>query len=137
MPSLTYGAGHWASFANGAKQLAYTFNFGGGFSATLALQDYEDTNHAARGVALALRRRSRLDVRAPAGTYYVYNSIPQINGRLDWTQGWGEVALTGAWANLPFVNATPRRTIGTSTCGPLAVPSRSTCRCSLRALLCG
>ncbi|MDB5594211.1 MAG: hypothetical protein JWM36_1172, partial [Hyphomicrobiales bacterium] len=32
MPSTFYGAGHWSSFANGAKQLAYTAVFGGGFS---------------------------------------------------------------------------------------------------------
>ena len=97
MPSLTYGAGHWASFANGAKQLAYTHSFGGGFSATIALQDYEDINQAARNVPI-------LGFAAPAGTYYVYNTVPQINGRLEWDQGWGSVTLAGAWANLSFNN---------------------------------
>ena len=106
MPSLTYGAGHWASFANGAKQIAYTFSFGGGFAATLALQDYEDTNNAARAVGVGFFGVPGSTFAAPAGTYYVYNSIPQINGRLEWNQGWGSVTLTGAWANLPFVNNT-------------------------------
>ncbi|MDB5509177.1 MAG: hypothetical protein JWL93_1646, partial [Hyphomicrobiales bacterium] len=32
MPSTFYGAGHWSSFANGAKQLAYTAVLGGGLS---------------------------------------------------------------------------------------------------------
>jgi len=100
MPSLTYGAGHWASFANGAKQIAYTHNFGGGFSATIALQDYEDTN---QGAGAAAQYRNGITYSAPSGAYYVYNSIPQINGRIDWQQGWGELNLTGAWANLPFV----------------------------------
>ena len=51
MPSVMYLAGgHWASFANGAKQLAYTFTAGGGLSATIAIQDYSDTAAAARAV---------------------------------------------------------------------------------------
>jgi len=104
MPSLTYGAGHWASFANGAKQIAYTYSFGGGFSATLALQDYEDTNNGAPRVSSF---RNGITFGSPATSYYVYNSIPQINGRLDWEQGWGSVTLTGAWANLPFVSNAP------------------------------
>ena len=106
MPSATYGGGHWGSFANGAKQLAYTFTFGGGFSATLALQDYEDTNNAARNVAIidGLTGLTAAGGAAPSGTYYVYNSVPQINGRLEWNQGWGSVTVAGAYANLPFVN---------------------------------
>ncbi len=84
MPSLTYGAGHWGSFANGAKQLAYTATFGGGISATIALQDYLDTAGASSianagftgGVALA------------AAPYYVYNSIPQINANVRINQSW-------------------------------------------------
>ena len=104
MPSLTYGAGHWSSFANGAKQIAYTHTFGGGLSATIALQDYEDTNNAARAVAVGYTGIAGSTFGAPAGNYYVYNSIPQVNGRIDWEQGWGELNLTGAWANLPFNN---------------------------------
>ncbi|MDB5643200.1 MAG: hypothetical protein JWN07_2517, partial [Hyphomicrobiales bacterium] len=49
MPSTFYGAGHWSSFANGAKQIAYTAVLGGGISATLAIQDATDTT--AGGVA--------------------------------------------------------------------------------------
>ena len=100
MPSLTYGAGHWGSFANGAKQLAYTATFGGGISATIALQDYLDTAGASSianagftgGVALA------------AAPYYVYNSIPQINANVRIDQAWGAFQLMGAYADVSAAN---------------------------------
>jgi hypothetical protein len=50
MPSTFYGSGHWASFANGAKQIAYTAVLGGGLSATVAIQDLTDT--AGSGIAM-------------------------------------------------------------------------------------
>ncbi len=93
MPSSTYGAGHWASFGNGAKQLAYTATFGGGVSATLALQDYIDTT---AGVA---------DATATA-PYYVYNSIPQINANFRLDQAWGALQVMGAYADVTLNNAT-------------------------------
>jgi hypothetical protein len=91
MPSLTYGAGHWASFANGAKQIAYTHTFGGGVSATIALQDHQDTSvgfgdAASSGGAI--------------GAYYVHNSLPQVNARIDWQQSWGELSVAAAVANV-------------------------------------
>ncbi len=100
MPSLPYGAGHWGSFANGAKQLAYTATFGGGISATIALQDYLDTAGASSianagftgGVALA------------AAPYYVYNSIPQINANVRIDQAWGAFQLMGAYADVSAAN---------------------------------
>ncbi len=94
MPSLTYGAGHWGSFANGAKQIAYTHVFGGGFSATLALQDHLDTTNGG------------VDGSAPGTPRYVHNSIPQVVGRLELQQGWGSVAVAGAVAKATFNNVT-------------------------------
>ena len=107
MPSTFYGAGHWSSFANGAKQIAYTAVLGGGFSATLAIQDATDTT--AGGVA-ALGTFSTLvpgtliaptnvaltgAANGPIATY-AYNQMPQINGRIDLDQGWGSASLMGA-----------------------------------------
>jgi hypothetical protein len=83
MPSIFYGAGHWSSFANGANQIAYTAVLGGGFSATLALQDRSYTT--AGGV----------NGSGTAANSY-YRSMPQVNARVDWDQSWGSVALTGA-----------------------------------------
>jgi hypothetical protein len=85
MPSTFYGAGHWASFANGAKQIAYTAILGGGFSATLAVQDMQDTT--AGGTAIN------------AFTASSYNGMPQINGRVDYDQSWGSASLMGAVAS--------------------------------------
>lgn len=96
MPSLTYGAGHWSSFANGAKQLAYTHVFGGGFSATIALQDLLDTQGAA----------FQVDGSVPGTPRYIYNSLPNIVGRLDFEQGWGNLMLAGAVATVAANNAT-------------------------------
>jgi hypothetical protein len=95
MPSLTYGAGHWASFANGAKQLAYTATFGGGVSATIALQDYNDT--VANGK----------DSTGGAANYYRYTaSSPQVNATLNLNQGWGSMQVMGAFASPNIVNVT-------------------------------
>ena len=84
MPSTFYGAGHWSSFANGAKQLAYTAVLGGGFSATLAVQDMTDTT--AGQVALNTATQSS------------YNGFPQVNARVDFDQAWGTVSVVGATA---------------------------------------
>ena len=42
MPSMIYNANPWAGFPNGMKQIAYTTSFGGGLSATLAIEDRRD-----------------------------------------------------------------------------------------------
>ena len=42
MPAPIYGGTAWAGFPNGIKQIAYTATFGGGWSATLALEDRKD-----------------------------------------------------------------------------------------------
>lgn len=94
MPSLTYGAGHWASFGNGAKQIAYTHSFGGGFSATIAVQDLVDTQTNAGVVDASVNGTAR----------YVYNSLPNIVGRLDLEQGWGALSLAGAVAQVSAAN---------------------------------
>ncbi|MDB5593966.1 MAG: hypothetical protein JWM36_927 [Hyphomicrobiales bacterium] len=93
MPSTFYGAGHWGSFANGAKQLAYTAVLGGGFSATIALQDTNDTiltpvNVSGAGVAPT----------------YSYNNMPQVNANIAFDQAWGSAMLSGALGKAVGVN---------------------------------
>lgn len=93
MPSLVYGAGHWGSFANGAKQISYTATLGGGVSATIALQHYADTGPAiVSGVT-------------GVNPYYVYNTVPQINGNVRIDQPWGSFQLAAAYANVSANNA--------------------------------
>jgi hypothetical protein len=95
MPSLTYGAGHWGSFANGAKQIAYTHSFGGGFSATLALQDHMDTLASSASGGISSGSSYSRD-----NPYFAHRSIPQVVGRLDLMQGWGSLSVAGAVANI-------------------------------------
>ena len=104
MPSTFYGAGHWSSFANGAKQLAYTAVLGGGFSATLAIQDAADTTasgYNALGVVNAAGVLVAPNPNDPTGSNYgapaySYNNMPQVNGRIDLDQSWGTASLMGA-----------------------------------------
>ena len=105
MPSIFYGAGHWSSFANGAKQLAYTAVLGGGFSATLAIQDAADTTAGGSNAlytvtngapnAYADNTAFGLAFTGPAAPYS-YNNVPQINGRIDFDQSWGTISAVGA-----------------------------------------
>jgi hypothetical protein len=90
MPSLVYGAGHWGSFANGAKQLAYTATFGGGVSATIAVQDMVDTSIPATAVS----------------SYAAYNVAPQVNANVRIDQSWGAIQLMGAYGSVSQVTAT-------------------------------
>jgi hypothetical protein len=88
MPSLFYGSGHWASFANGTNNIAYTAVLGGGVSLTLALQDAAYT----AGKPLV----DKVTSSTATNVYSTYQGVPQINARLDWDQSWGTVALKGA-----------------------------------------
>jgi hypothetical protein len=127
MPSIFYGAGHWSSFANGAKQIAYTAVLGGGFSATLGIQDASDTTlggvnalgtvassnvYAAgaltttAGNGFLVSPNATADAGAANGTVaYSYKSLPQINGRLDFDQAWGTVSAMGAVGQAVGVNS--------------------------------
>ena len=93
MPSLTYAGGHWGSFANGTKQIAYTATFGGGVSATVALQDYLDTSN-------------KTEDGSGTKPYYVYNSAPQVNANIRVDQSWGALQLMGAYADVSMNTAT-------------------------------
>ncbi len=112
MPSTFYGAGHWSSFANGAKQLAYTAVLGGGFSATLAVQDATDTTaggvvaagYATPGTGAGFLVPGSSTPLNGVGAAYAYNGMPQINGRVDFDQAWGTASVMGAVAQAKAVN---------------------------------
>jgi hypothetical protein len=123
MPSVFYGAGHWSSFANGAKQIAYTAVLGGGFSATLAIQDRADTtaggvnalgavvssNDGITPVAgngfLLVPAATAADGAGNGAIAYAYKNLPQINGRIDFEQAWGGVSVMGAVGQAAAVNS--------------------------------
>jgi len=123
MPSTFYGAGHWGSFANGAMQIAYTAALGGGFSATLALQDYGYTGLGGIGevaVTTATGGGATVTTASATGTGWeeaignTYNRAPQINGRLDWDQSWGSLSVMGATANVQMVTSAKDQTYNKS-----------------------
>jgi len=124
MPSIFYGAGHWSSFANGAKQLAYTAVLGGGFSVTLAIQDAADTtaggvnalgtvaseNSLANGIVagngiLVAPEATAVDGAGSGTVAYAYKNLPQINGRIDFEQAWGGISVMGAVGQAVAVNS--------------------------------
>jgi hypothetical protein len=116
MPSTFYGAGHWASFANGAKQITYTAVLGGGFSATLGIQDASDTTAGGVNSPSYLNASNVLNAMAAANTgTWAYKNMPQINGRVDFDQAWGSAALMGAVGQTAAVNNTatydPKKTV--------------------------
>jgi len=112
MPSRFYGAGHWGSFANGAKQIAYTAVLGGGISATVALQDPIDTTVG--GYDYTFR-----DGTAPGSLSTRLGSqtarLPQLNGRIDFDQNWGSVSLAGAVRQIDMQSTTAGRYSETET----------------------
>ena len=67
--------------------LAYTFNAGNGFLATLALEDATERRVGIFSTSAAI---------ANGVVGYAGMSMPDVVGRLDWTQPWGQVVLTGA-----------------------------------------
>ena len=101
MPSTMYGSGHWAAFANGAFQMAYTASLGGGFSATLAVQDSSYTT-------------SGLNATSTTANLNNYNKMPHINARLDWDQSWGTVSAMGAIGQLSTQSTASTSTINAS-----------------------
>ena len=88
---------HFGAVPNNAKQLAYTATFGGGMSATIALQDRIDST---RGGITGLAPTAAVPV-----AYEVYNSMPQINANFRIDQAWGSAQLSGAYSTASVANA--------------------------------
>jgi len=85
MPSVFYGGSPWAGFPNGMKQVAYTATLGGGFSATLAIEDKSDFGFSSGpGNGVYLNR--------PATAANIVGNV-----RLD--QSWGFAAVHGMIGN--------------------------------------
>jgi len=78
MPGIMYGGAAWAGFPNGMNQIAYTQNFGGGITATVAVEDRRDSWVATGSTTMSTPTN---------GLVYVGNV------RLD--QSWGMAAVHG------------------------------------------
>ena len=96
MPNNLYGSNqHWASFVVQPKQVAYTAIIGGGLSATVAIQDPADTAVA--------------PIDGTGGTTYYQPAVArslQFNGRVDYDQSWGSLAVVGAYRDANAVDPT-------------------------------
>ena len=101
MPSVMYGSFHWAGFPNGIRTVSYTAAFGGGFSATVAIENRYDfnmanvtTSAAQTVVQPAYIAASRLDT--------AYN----LTGNIRVDQSWGYAQLSGTIGNNSLAGVT-------------------------------
>jgi hypothetical protein len=85
MPGVLYHGGAWAGFPNGQKQLAYTATFGGGLSATIAIEDKTEWGYTGN----------------VASGEYISSPTTGFNlvGNIKWDQPWGFAVLHGAIGN--------------------------------------
>ena len=94
MPSIFYHGNAWAGFPNGQKQIAYTATFGGGLSATVAIEDKTEW---------AYQR--------------AYNSTPangyNLTANLRYDQPWGWAIVHGVIDNNSYNNTMTTTTTAT------------------------
>ena len=83
-PSLSFGSNsHFTSYANGALQASYTAVLGGGFSASIGIED----NSAEGG----------LNTDPTKFPYHTpYDKMPVLVGNVSYDQAWGRIQLSGA-----------------------------------------
>jgi hypothetical protein len=95
-PGYLYFAPPWAKFSNGAKQLAYTATFGGGFSATLAVESRGDFPYnSVSGTTVVSATPTAVNSTYVSQWDTGYNLV----GNVRYDQGWGFVQLSGALGN--------------------------------------
>ncbi len=101
MPVFMYHSNPWAGFPNGMKQIAYTATLGGGFSATLALEDSKDMNDN----QIAIDRVTTAAV---------------VVGNIRLDQAWGFAGLHGMFGdNSYYTNSTVVASSVSTTYNPL------------------
>ncbi|MDB5572606.1 MAG: hypothetical protein JWN93_3789 [Hyphomicrobiales bacterium] len=95
MSSWAYNTHYWTGWPNGVRQIAYTYTFGGGFSATIAATDAKSYNAVSQAVS------------NPSGAGTVPGkdeTISQPNragvvwvGNVRYDQAWGSAQVMGAY----------------------------------------
>jgi hypothetical protein len=116
LPPYQYHSMFAPGFPNGIRQLAYTATFGGGFSATIALENRGD--QSATGTANSLGVNPTGVVGATATTVGPQR-LPALVGNLRVDQGWGSAMLSGAVLQNTANFATPAINAVTNGLGPL------------------
>ena len=97
MPAYLYAAGIYPGFPNGIKQLAYTATFGGGFSATLAIESAGDLGYNAPIGVLAGPSAVATAINSTYNNTWDSGYILVGNIRDD--QSWGFAQINGAIGN--------------------------------------
>ena len=111
IPSMTYKGNIWAGFPNGMRQLSYTAVLGGGFSATLALEDKQMWGNDTASTSPATGMAANTILNRPDTAI-----APVANIRLD--QSWGFAAVHGVIAKHSLSNsATPAADASTAQLG--------------------
>jgi len=104
LPPYMYNTDYWGGFAAGIKQLAYTATFGGGFSASIALEDRHDMGSMVTANALGLNPNFNPLALPPAvanggaitATAVGPSRLPNLVGNIRIDQAWGWAQLSGA-----------------------------------------
>ncbi len=92
MPSNMYEPQYHSSSSTGEVQLAYTFTFGNGFSATAAIEDRTDFGYHERAARITLAGGGG----TPGAAIFPTRDVVAIaNIRVD--QGWGQAQVMAAW----------------------------------------
>jgi len=102
-PNIFTAGGHWASYANGVIQLAYTAVLGGGLSATIGIEDPSDFNNVSVGADGIGGAYVPAPGSAGASSGYVMTS-PVVAGNIMYDQSWGTVGVTGSLINNNFTS---------------------------------
>jgi hypothetical protein len=103
-------------FPNGIRQLAYTATFGGGFSATIALENRGDQSNTLTANSLGFTPAGLVGATA---TTVGPQRLPALVGNLRVDQGWGSAMLSGAVLQNTANFATPGINAVTNGLGPL------------------
>ena len=124
MPPFIWNTEYYGGYGAGIKQLAYTATFGGGFSATLALEDRADKGASVTANALGSLNGCPLvnPVCVPVSstaTAVGPNRLPALVGNLRLDQGWGMIQLSGSVVQNTANFATPAALAVANAHGPV------------------
>jgi hypothetical protein len=129
--SFTGGGDNWANFAspdqkgfNEPDLLAYTFSFGGGFSATIAAQSSGTNGGSGSGTDVGNPNFGNIGVNSGTPSLITYGGTkwPDFVGALHVKQGWGEAQISGVIHDVnvydPAYNVAPFNNVTASAgCG--------------------
>ena len=117
IPPYMWNADQSGGFGAGIKQIAYTATFGGGFSATLGIEDKNDSGPMV--TANAIGAPNILGGPAATATAVGPSRLPVVAGNLRVDQAWGWAQLSGAVGQNTANFATPAALAVVNGNGPL------------------